>query len=76
MTMIDYDEEKKKRQIRSDNIYMAGAAVLIVSILSATMYLHKLKVHEELAVIQHERAVERLTLEVELQTLLNQGATK
>ena len=55
---------------------MAGAAVLIVAILSATIYLHKLKVHEELAVIQHERAVERLTLEVELQTLLNQGVTK
>ena len=74
--MIDYDEEKKKHQIRSDNIYMAGAAVLIVSILSATIYLHKIKVHEELAAIQHVRAVERLALEVELQTLLNQGATK
>tara|TARA_R110000803_G_scaffold178792_1_gene241209 strand:- start:207 stop:476 length:270 start_codon:yes stop_codon:yes gene_type:complete len=69
--MFDYHEEKKKQQTRSDNIYMASAAVLIVALFASAIHYHKLEVHEELAALKYERHLERWASEVELQTLLN-----
>tara|TARA_R110002167_G_scaffold3420_4_gene16691 strand:+ start:990 stop:1256 length:267 start_codon:yes stop_codon:yes gene_type:complete len=69
--MIDYDEEKKKRENRLNLLYAAFSIVLCVALFASAIYYHKLEVHEELAALKYERHLERWASEVKIKTLLN-----